>query len=132
MSAIVNYEWYSTEYMGTEADSASFPALCAHASRMIGLLTRWQATEETFQSLDAYTQQLVRLALCAEIDYLAINGVEVMNGNGDGGFTVGKVSVQAKAASGNAGAMSGKFSPATIGYLEQTGLMYPGAGVAQC
>ena len=54
MSAIVDYTYYSTVYMGTEADEASFPALCARAEDVIGAMARWQDPEAftAFQTLN--------------------------------------------------------------------------------
>ena len=132
MSAIVDFQFYSGTYMGSEADSASFPALYAHASRIIGAMTRWQVTEDNFGEFPPIIQTQYKLALCSQVDFLAINGVDSINSGDEGGFTVGKVTVHGKSASGKAGAMSASVSPAAILYLEQTGLMYPGVGVAQC
>jgi hypothetical protein len=134
MSAIVDFGFYSNVYMGSEADDASFPALYAHASRIIGALTRWQVTEENFSQLPSFVQTQYKLAICSQVDFLAINGIDEMNsGEGGGGFTVGKVTVHGNGnSSGKGGAMSAYTSPAAIMYLEQTGLMYPGVGVAQC
>ena len=134
MSAIVDFTWYYNTYMGTEADQASFPALYAHASRLIGAMTRWQVTEENFDEYPSIIQTQYKLAICSQIDFLAINGTEAMNsGDGGGGFTVGKVTVHGNSnSSGKSGAMSAYISPAATMYLEQTGLMYPGVGVAQC
>ena len=134
MSAIVDFSYYYNIYRGTEADQTSFPALYAHASRIIGAMTRWQVTEESFSELDSFVQTLCKDAICSQIDFLAINGVDDMNsGEGGGGFTVGKVTVHGNSnSSGKSGAMSAYISPAATMYLEQTGLMYPGVGVAQC
>lgn len=134
MSAIVDFPYYRDTYKGTEADSTSFPALYAHASRIVSVMTRWQVTEENFDEFPSIVQTLYKLAICSQIDFIAINGVEAMNsGDGGGGFTVGKVSVHGNGnSSGKGGAMSAYISPAAILYLEQTGLMYPGVGVAQC
>lgn len=132
MSAMVDFTYYNDIYMGQEADQASFPALYAHASRVIGLLTRWQVTEETFPDFDSHTQNLIRLAICSQIDYFGINGVDIVNSGDNTGFTVGKVSVHGSSSSGKAGAMSAYISAAATSYLELTGLMYPGVGVAQC
>lgn len=134
MSAIVDFSYYYNVYMGKEADQTTFPALYAHASRMIGAMVRWQVTEENFGELPSFTQTLYKLAICSQVDFLGINGVDAMNsGNGGGGFTVGKVTVHGNSnSSGKSGAMSAYISPAAISYLEQTGLMYPGVGVWQC
>ena len=132
MSAIVDFCYYQSVYMGMEADTASFPALNAHASRVIASMTRWQVTPENFSELPSFIQTLYKLAICSQIDFLAINGVDSMNSGEEVGFTVGKVRVDGKAKASAGGAMSASISPATISYLEQSGLMNPGVPVAGC
>ena len=133
MSAIVDFTYYSTVYMGTEADQASFPALNAHASRVIANMTRWRVNEETIDQLPSLVQTLYRLSVCSQIDFLAINGVDSLtDGESAVGFSVGKVRVDGKAKASTGGAMSASISPAAISYLEQTGLMDPSVPVAGC
>ena len=132
MSAVVDFCWYQSVYMGSEADAASFPALNAHASRVIGAMTRWQVTPENLGDLPSLVQTLYKLAICSQIDYLAINGVDSISGGDDVGFSVGKVRVDGKSKSSAGGAMSASISPAAISYLEQTGLMNPAVPVAGC
>ena len=132
MSAVVDFCWYQSVYMGKEADAASFPALNAHASRVIGAMTRWQVTSENLNDLPSLVQTLYKLAICSQIDYLAINGVDSISGGDDVGFSVGKVRVDGKSKSSAGGAMSASISPAAISYLEQTGLMNPAVPVAGC
>ena len=129
MSAIVDFTYYSTVYMGTEATQASFPALNAHASRVIGAMTRWQVDEDNFPELPSLVQTLYKLAICSQVDFLALNGVESISGGEEVGFTVGKVRVDGKVKAGAGGAMSASISPAALSYLEQSGLMYPGVPV---
>ena len=129
MSAIVDYQYYSSVYMGNEADQASFPALMAHAERMIASMARWRVNEENFSSLPAIIQTQYKLAICSQIDFLSLNGLESVNDSRGGGFTVGKVTVHANASSRSGGAMSGNISPASLLYLEQTGLMNPSVPV---
>lgn len=129
MSAIVDFAYYTGTYMGTEANEASFPALYAHASRVIGAMTRWQVTEENFATFPAFVQTLYRLAICSQVDFLSINGVESLNTTGGVGFTVGKVRVDGYASARTGGALSASVSPAAVAYLEQTGLLYPAVPV---
>ena len=129
MSAIVDFAYYSGTYMGTEVDATSFPALNAHASRVIGAITRWQVTDENFSDLPSFIQTLYKLAICSQVDFLAINGVDSLNSGGEVGFTVGKVRVDGRAKASAGGAMSASISPAAIAYLEQTGLMNPAVPV---
>lgn len=125
MGVIVNYEFYSEDYKGTEADEASFPTLYAHASRIIGAMTRFLVDEDTIDNFPSLVRTLYRLAVCSQIDFLAINGTDSINGGNGTGFTVGKVHVDGKNSTGTGGAMSVNISPAAVAYLEQTGLMNP-------
>ena len=127
MSAIVDYAYYTTVYMGTEADSASFPALCSRASDVVGAMTRWIDPE----TLDGYALTLYKKAICAEVDHFALNGLDSASGGIDRGFTVGKVSINSKSVTDTIrkGAMDGHVSPLTVMYLEQTGLMNPAVPV---
>ena len=131
MSAIVDYAYYTSVYQGSEADEASFPALNAHASRVISMLTRWQVNEVNFPELPTIIQTMYQLAVCSQIDFLAINGIDSMNSGDDVGFSVGKVRVDGKAKTSAGGAMSAYVSPAAISYLEQSGLMNPAVPVAE-
>ena len=128
MSAVVTYEYYSEVYMGNEATAASFPALCARASDVVGAMTRWV----DISGYPEHIQTLYKKAICAEVDYFAVNGLDSVAGGNDRGFTVGKVSVTAQAGntSTHRGMMYGHISPLVVMYLEQTGLMNPAVPVA--
>ena len=130
MSAIVDFTYYKDTYKGSEADSTSFPALNAHASRVIASMTRWQVDEDNFDELPSFIQTLYKLAICSQIDFLAVNGVESLyDGEDTVGFSVGKVRVDGKTKASAGGAMSASISPAAISYLEQSGLMNPNVPV---
>jgi hypothetical protein len=120
---VVDFTFYSTVYGGTDADSASFPALCARASDVIGAVTHW-VDEATIARLPVMVQTLYKKAICAQVDFLAINGMDSLNEADSAGFTVGKVTVHEKSSSGG-GSLTECISPLAIGYLEQTGLMNP-------
>lgn len=125
--AIVDFAFYSTTFMGQEANETEFPAMEARAEDIICAMTKWQVSEATIASLPPLTQTLVKKAICAQVDYFAVNGLDSVAGSDGRGFTVGKVSVSGKSGSEMAhkGALSGEISPLVIAYLEQTGLMNP-------
>lgn len=127
MSAIVDYCFYSAVYMGQEADEASFPALCARALDIVGAMTRWQVTEDNIDTFPALIRTLYKKAVCAQVDYFAVNGLDSVADGTDQGWTVGKVSVSGKSVvdTMRKGALSGDISPLALAYLEQTGLMNP-------
>ena len=124
---IVDYSYYSTVYMGTGADAASFPALCARAEDVIGAMTHWVDANE----LDAFTLDLYKKAICAQVDFFALNGFDAVAGGTDRGFTVGKVSISGKSGSDltRKGAMADNLSDMVMQYLEQTGLLNPSVPV---
>ena len=129
MSAIVDYAYYTGTYKGTEADPTSFPALYAHASRVIGAMARWKVTEDNFSTFPTFVQTLYKLAICSQVDFLSINGIESLSAGSGVGFTVGKVRVDGSSRAAAAGALSASVSPAAVAYLEQTGLLNPAVPV---
>jgi hypothetical protein len=112
--------------MGKEASEEEFSPLEARAEDVIGAMTRWQAMEAFFASLSPFQQTLVKKAICAQVDFFAVNGLDSVN-DVDNGFTVGKVHVNG--ISGTAGmrglGMMDHVSPMAKMYLEQSGLMNP-------
>ena len=132
---VVDYTFYSSVYMG-DAEQSAFPLLNARASDVIGALTGWAIDCSTISKYPATIQTLYKKAVCAQIDFFYLNGVEIVNDSGNGGFTVGKVTVHGKGTSyGKAkdtgGAMSESVSPMAIAYLERTGLMNPQVPTAE-
>ncbi len=132
MSALVDFDYYATVYVGSEADEASFPALCARAEDIVGAMTHWAVTEDNISSYPQLIQTRYKKAVCAQVDFFAVNGTETATGDSsDGGWTVGKVSVQGKSSTGaGAGRLSAAISPLTVAYLEQTGLLNPQVPIA--
>ena len=132
--AIVDAAYYITQYMGQEATECEFPALAARAEDVIGAMTRWRVTADTIATLPAQVQTLYKKAICAQVDFFALNGTESATGESTSGrgWTVGKVSVSGKSGSEMTrdGALSGAVSPMAIAYLEQTGLLNPSVPVA--
>lgn len=128
MCGAITYEWYKTVFMGTEADATQFPAFCARAADCVGAMTRWVDVS----TLPAHIQSLYKKAICAQVDYFAVNGLDSVAGGNTRGFTVGKVSVTAMSGSEikGMGLMHEHISPLALMYLEQTGLMNPSVPVA--
>ena len=125
--AIVDLAYYTTAYHGTEASDCDFPILEARAEDVIGAMTHWKVTADTIASLPVMIQALVKKAICAQVDYFALNGLDSVAGSADRGFSVGKVSVSGKSGSDmiQRGAMAEHISPMARMYLEQSGLMNP-------
>ena len=120
---VVDYTFYSTVYMGTDATQASFPALCARASDVIGAMTHW-VDDAKIATMPVWIQTLYKKAVCAQVDFFAINGTDSVQETASSGFTVGKVTIHGKSNS-EGGRLNESVSPLAISYLEQTGLMNP-------
>ena len=122
--AAVSYEFFKATYVGdpsvTETD---FPRLEARAEDAVNALIRFRAVPAQFE-------KLYQKAICAQIDYFAIYGIEAASaGLMENSFTVGKVSITGGGASARSGGAS-MVSPQAVAYLEQTGLLNPAVPVA--
>ena len=90
--AIVSYEYYANTYCGEAIAECSFPQYANRATRQIINLTHGRAAN--FAALPAFQQTAILNAICAQIEYLYLEGVEItVNGSSAGGWTVGKVRV---------------------------------------
>ena len=127
--AIVTIAYYTGTYLGEPIATEDFPRAEARAERAIAQITHGRATEATFAALPSFMQTAVKNAICAQIEYYAINGTDIsINGEVAGGWTTGKVTVQASArVSANPGATM--IAASVYAILEQTGLLDPSVGV---
>ena len=123
----VDFEYYSAVYMGKEADETSFPALCARAEDVIGAMVRWQDPA----AFTPFQLTLYKKAVCAQVDFFAVNGLDSVAGGTDKGFTVGKVSISGKSGSDLArkGSMAASLSNLVLMSREQSGLLNPAVPV---
>lgn len=129
--AIVDMAYYDTVYHGEEASESEFPALEARAEDVIGAMTRWQVTACSFACLPPFQKALARKAICAQIDFFALNGLDSVDTQNGRGFHVGNVGITGKSGGDliRKGAMQDSVSPLAIQYLEQSGLMNPAVPV---
>ena len=121
--AIVDYAYYTGTYKGEPIAEADFPRFEAKAERRITQITHGRATY--FAALPAFQQQAIQEAICAQVEYYGLMGIDVsIAGETSSGWTVGKVHVNGGNANKATGAVS-MVSPSAVAALEQTGLMNP-------
>lgn len=122
--AAVTFDFYMNTYRGDPAvTEANFQRLEARAEDAINALIRFRAVPPQWE-------KRYQKAICAQIDYYAIYGIEAASaGLMENSFTVGKVSVTGGGASAHSGGAS-MVSPQAVAYLEQTGLLNPAVPVA--
>ena len=122
--AAVTFDFFANTYCGDPAvTEAAFPRLEARAEDAVNALIR-------FRAVPAQLEVLYQKAICAQIDYFAIYGIEAASaGMMENSFTVGKVSVTGCGAAARSGGAS-MIAPQAVAYLEQAGLLNPAVPVA--
>lgn len=121
--AIVDYSYYSTTYYGETIAESEFSRYEARAQRVINQITHGRAAH--FAALPAFQQQAIKDAICAQIEYYVLNGIDVsVSGETSSGWTVGKVKVDGSSKGAASGGPS-MVCAASIAALEQTGLLNP-------
>lgn len=124
--SIVSYEYYTSTYLGESVSEADFPRYDLRAEMVIRNITK--GATDRFDSMTEGTQDAVKNAICAQIEYFSIYGAEVaVTGRTGGSFTVGKVSVS-NGSEVKTGASS-MVCPLALAFLEQTGLLNPAVDV---
>ena len=122
----VDFDYYNDTFHGESVDSADFPSLCERAGELIEELTLYRLTPMTFLAMPEDTQEIVKKAVCAQIEYLDANGgSDLDNGSGIQSATLGKFSYSGSAGV-NGGAEQSRFSPRAERLLWPTGLTYRG------
>ena len=122
----VDYDYYNDTFHGESVDSADFPSLCERAGELIEELTLYRLTPMTFLAMPEDAQEIVKKAVCAQIEYLDANGgSDLDNGSGIQSATLGKFSYAGSAGT-NGGAEQSRFSPRAERLLWPTGLTYRG------
>lgn len=121
--AIVDLEYYNDVYMGEPVADADFDRMEVRAERAVKLMTHGRAAN--YAALPAFQQSAIRDAICAQIEYYGLMGLDVaVNGETSSGWTVGKVRVDGGDANKATGAVS-MLCAAAVAALEQTGLLNP-------
>ena len=122
----VEIDDYTKEFKGEPVADADFPSLCQRAGEIIEELTLYRLTEKGFPLMSEDMKKRVKDAICAQIEYLDVNGgAEMDMGNGMSGATLGKFSYSG-ASSCNGSTEQSIFSPRAERILWPTGLTYRG------
>lgn len=122
----VDYDYYKETFRGESVDPADFPSLCERAGELIEELTLYRLTPMTFLAMPKETQETVKKAVCAQIEYLDANGgSDLDNGSGIQSATLGKFSYSGSAGA-NGSTEQSRISPRAERLLWPTGLTYRG------
>lgn len=126
----VTFDYYTDTFLGELVDGADFLSLCLRAEEIVEAMTMYQLTPMTFPAMPENVQDLIRKAVCAQIEYLDANGgSDLDNGVGLQSAALGKFSFSAGAGtSGSGSAAQSVYAPRAQRYLYPTGLLYRGGG----
>ena len=126
-------------YHGTPIPQEDFARFAARACEAVDAATGWQISLEAAQHGDtlpgfpAFVIQQIKLAACAQAEYLYFEGEEAaLSGFGDGGdYRIGEAAHVARGASGGSTGASGKpmLCAKALDALSPTGLLYRGVSV---
>lgn len=122
---IVTEEYYNQVYIGEAVDTAAFPRFNKRAEELINVLTHGQLVN--FNSFSPDVKSSVQNAICAQIEFYSLNGIEasIIGADTSQGFTVGKVTLQGRNSAKALSAAQSMVAPMVIAYLECTGLLNP-------
>lgn len=119
----IDEAFYNNTFHGEPVDSAGFPSLSMRAGEIVEEMTMYRLTPTSFLAMPEATQDRVRRAVCAQVEYLEANGGSDMDNGADlqsaglGKFNYSKMSD-----------ISGIHAPRAARYLLPTGLLYRGGG----
>lgn len=126
----VEYDYYVKTFKGEPVNDADFPFLLMRAEEIIEEMTRYRLTPVSFLAMPEWTQNKVKAAVCAEIEYLdAGGGADMDIGLDLQSASLGKFNYSRAASDAGGGSAQSLYAPRAIRLLAPTGLLYRGGGV---
>lgn len=124
----VDREYYVGTFKGEPVDDADFPSLCMRAEELIEEMTRYRVTPVTVLAMPEAVQERVKMAVCAQIEYLDANGGADMDNGADlQSAGLGKFNYT-RSVGANGSTEQSMYAPRAIRLLAPTGLLYRGGG----
>ena len=114
------------EFADGELESTDFPFLLERAEEIVEEMTMYRLNSETFPKMPEKTQERIKKAVCAQIEYLDANGGSDMDNGVDlMSAGLGKFSYT-KASGANGSQVQSIYAPRALRILAPTGLLYRG------
>lgn len=124
----VDETYYKETYEGETVDSADFPSIRRRAEEIIEEMTMYRVSSMTFPALPDDVRERVKMAVCAQIEYLDANGGSDMDNGGDlQSAGLGKFNYTRASGAGGSTKQS-IYAARAARLLAPTGLMYRGGG----
>lgn len=123
----VDERYYVEEYRGESV--SDFPSLCERAGEIIEEMTMYRLTPVTFLAMPEDTQERVKKAVCAQIEYLDANGGSDMDNGADlQSAGLGKFNYS-KATGSDGDSKQSIYAPRAQRLLFPTGMLYRGGAL---
>lgn len=124
----VDISYYIGTYKGEPVDNADFPSLCMRAEELIEEMAMYRISPITVLAMPETVQERVKMAVCAQIEYLDANGGSDMDNGADlQSAGLGKFNYT-KSSGVNGSTEQSMYAPRAIRLLAPTGLLYRGGG----
>ena len=124
----VDREYYVGTFKGEPVDDTDFPSLCMRAGEIIEEMTMYRVTPVTVLAMPEAVQERVKMAVCAQIEYLDANGgADMDNGSDLQSAGLGKFNYT-KSVGANGSTEQSMYAQRAIRLLALTGLLYRGGG----
>lgn len=124
----VDISYYIGTYKWEPVDNADFPSLCMRAEELIEEMTMYRISPITVLAMPETVQERVKMAVCAQIEYLDANGGSDMDNGADlQSAGLGKFNYT-KSSGVNGSTEQSMYAPRAIRLLAPTGLLYRGGG----
>lgn len=124
----VDISYYIGTYKGEPVDNADFPSLYMRAEKLIEEMTMYRISPITVLAMPETVQERVKMAVCAQIEYLDANGGSDMDNGADlQSAGLGKFNYT-KSSGVNGSTEQSMYAPRAIRLLAPTGLLYRGGG----
>lgn len=118
--------YYYDIFKGESVDPSDFPSLCKRAGEIVEEMTMYRLTPVTVLAMPEDTQERVKKAVCAQIEYLDANGgADMDNGSDLQSAGLGKFNYS-RASGADGSSTQSLYSPRAQRLLFPTGLLYRG------
>ena len=124
----VDINYYASIYNGMEVEDEDFHSLCERVGEIIEEMTMYKVTPVAILAMPECVQDRVKMAVCAQIEYLDANGgADMDNGVDLQSAGLGKFNFT-KSSGANGSTEQSIYAPRAVRILAPTGLLYRGGG----
>ena len=121
-------EYYNNTFHGEPVNDADFPSLLDRASELVEEMCMYRISDSKMDAYGVDTQERIRKAVCAQIEYLDANGgSDIDNGADLQSAGLGKFNYS-KSSGTDGSSTQSIYSPRAKRILAPTGLLYRGGG----